>query len=58
MMGSVAAELQADIDFFQSQIDALRGAVQYEPLCFQFGAYAFDRAAGPFVGAAGDVGLR
>lgn len=28
------------LKFFQSQIDALRGAAQYEPLCFQFGAHA------------------
>jgi hypothetical protein len=27
--------------FFKSQIDALRGAAQYEPLCFQFGAHAY-----------------
>ncbi len=26
--------------FFKSQIDALRGAAQHEPLCFQFGAHA------------------
>ena len=29
------------LEFFQSQIDALRGAAQYEPLCFQFGAHAY-----------------
>ncbi len=28
------------LEFFQSQIDALRGAAQYEPLCFQFGSHA------------------
>jgi hypothetical protein len=28
------------LDFFQGQIDALRGAARYEPLCFQFGAHA------------------
>lgn len=29
------------LEFFQSQIDALRGAAQYEPLCFQFGSHAY-----------------
>jgi hypothetical protein len=29
------------VAFFKSQIDALRGAAQYEPLCFQFGAHAY-----------------
>lgn len=28
------------VAFFKSQLDALRGAAQYEPLCFQFGAHA------------------
>jgi allantoinase len=28
------------LEFFQSQIDALRGAAQYELLCFQFGSHA------------------
>lgn len=29
------------LEFFQSQIDALRGAAQYEPLCFQLGSHAY-----------------
>ncbi|MDH3241673.1 MAG: polysaccharide deacetylase family protein [Alphaproteobacteria bacterium] len=28
------------VEFFKSQLDAMRGAAQYEPLCFQFGAHA------------------
>ena len=28
-------------EFFKDQVDALRGAAQYEPLCFQFGAHAY-----------------
>jgi hypothetical protein len=28
------------LDFFKSQIEALRGAAVYEPLCFQFGSHA------------------
>jgi Polysaccharide deacetylase len=27
-------------DFFKSQIDALRGAARFEPLCFQFGSHS------------------
>lgn len=29
------------IEFFKSQLDALRGAAVYEPLCFQFGSHAY-----------------
>ena len=29
------------LEFFKDQVDALRGAAQYEPLCFQFGAHAY-----------------
>jgi hypothetical protein len=29
------------LEFFQGQIDALRGAAQYESLCFQFAAHAY-----------------
>jgi hypothetical protein len=28
------------VEFFKSQLDAMRGAAQYEPLCFQIGAHA------------------
>jgi hypothetical protein len=28
------------LEFFKSQLDALRGAAFYEPLCFQFGSHA------------------
>ncbi len=28
-------------EFFKDQVDALRGAAQYEPLCFQFGTHAY-----------------
>ena len=29
------------LEFFKDQLDALRGAAQYEPLCLQFGAHAY-----------------
>jgi len=29
------------VEFFKSQVDALRGATVYEPLCFQFGSHAY-----------------
>ena len=29
------------LEFFKDQLDTLRGAAQYEPLCFAFGAHAY-----------------
>jgi hypothetical protein len=39
--GDPARSCTEIVDFFKSQIDALRGGAQYEPLCFQFGAHAY-----------------
>lgn len=38
--GDQIKSCQEMLAFFKSQIDALRGAAKYEPLCFQFGAHA------------------
>lgn len=39
--GGAVRSCREIVDFFKSQLDALRGAAQYEPLCFQFGAHAY-----------------
>lgn len=39
--GEPAKSCKEILEFFKSQIDALRGAAVYEPLCFQFGAHAY-----------------
>ena len=38
--GSQVRSCKEIVEFFKSQLDAMRGAAQYEPLCFQFGAHA------------------
>lgn len=39
--GGEARSCREIVEYFKSQLDALRGAAQYEPLCFQFGAHAY-----------------
>ncbi|HEX9878744.1 MAG TPA: polysaccharide deacetylase family protein [Candidatus Binatia bacterium] len=36
-----ALSFRGVLEFFEDQVDVLRGASQYEPLCFQFGAHAY-----------------